>query len=159
MALIKQTGVAVSAQPAAPAPAPVKKTAPVAAAPAIVPEDAAPGGRKPADVWNAALKRLAKEAVAAYAMINQGKFGGFAENTYHVVFSRENAMSRDFVNMPERKAVMERLLTEEGGAAVHFEALLEGEGKREKTIREQQAHDEDLLIGTLGRERVQIDND
>ena len=159
LTLLKQNGVTVTAAPAAPAPAAVKKAAPAPAAPAIVSEDAAPGGRKPADVWNAALKRLAKEAVAAYAMINQGKFGGFSENTYHVVFSRENAMSRDFVNMPERKSVMERLLTEEGGAAVQFEALLEGEGKQEKTVREQRAHDEELLIGTLGRERVQIDND
>ena len=159
LTLLKQNGVTVTAAPAAPAPATVKKAAPAPAAPAIVSEDAAPGGRKPADVWNAALKRLAKEAVAAYAMINQGKFGGFSENTYHVVFSRENAMSRDFVNMPERKSVMERLLTEEGGAAVQFEALLEGEGKQEKTVREQRAHDEELLIGTLGRERVQIDND
>ena len=159
LALIKQNGVTVTAAPAAPAPAAVKKAAPAPAAPAIRSEDTAPGGRKPADVWNAALKRLAKEAVAAYAMINQGKFGGFADNTYHVVFSRENAMSRDFVNMPERKAILERLLTEEGGAAVQFEALLEGEGKQEKTVREQQARDEDLLIGTLGRERVQIDND
>ena len=122
-------------------------------------ESEAPGGRKPADVWNAALKRLAKEAVAAYALINQGKFGGYSDGTYHLVFGRDAAMSRDFVNAPERKTVMERLLTEEGGAPAQFEAVLEGEGRREKTLREQQERDESLLIETLGRERVQIDND
>ena len=154
---LQKNGVAVW-QTAAPAP---KPAAPVQAAPAPVmeSESEAPGGRKPADVWNAALKRLAKEAVAAYALINQGKFGGYSDGTYHLVFGRDAAMSRDFVNAPERKTVMERLLTEEGGAPAQFEAVLEGEGRREKTLREQQERDESLLIETLGRERVQIDND
>ena len=156
---LQKNGVAVR-QTAAPAP---KPAAPVQAAPAPAPvtesESEAPGGRKPADVWNAALKRLAKEAVAAYALINQGKFGGYSDGTYHLVFGRDAAMSRDFVNAPERKTVMERLLTEEGGAPAQFEAVLEGEGRREKTLREQQERDESLLIETLGRERVQIDND
>ena len=159
LALIKQNGVTVTAAPAAPAPAAVKKAAPAPAAPAIRSEDTAPGGRKPADVWNAALKRLAKEAVAAFALVNQGKFGGYADGVYHLVFTRDAAMSRDFVNAPERKSVMERLLTEEGGAPAKFEALLEGEAKREKSLREQQERDESMLIETLGRDRVQIDND
>ena len=97
--------------------------------------------------------------MAAYALINQGKFGGYADGAYHLVFARDAAMSRDFVNTPERKAIMERLLTEEGGAPARFEAVLEGEGKRERSIREQQERDESMLIETLGRERVQIDND
>ena len=156
--LMRQNGVAVRPAPAPTAPAPVRE----APAPRPVPpaaQETAPGGRKPADVWNAALKRLAKESMAAFAMINQGKFGGFQDNAYHAIFSRENAMSRDYVSTPERKALMERLLTEEGGAPVSFEAVLEGEAKREKSAREQQEHDESLLIETLGRERVQIDND
>ncbi|MBQ9196637.1 MAG: DNA polymerase III subunit gamma/tau [Clostridia bacterium] len=144
----------------APAPKPaVSKTpaaAPVSAAPT---ETETPEGRRPADVWNAALKRLAREAVAAYALISQGKFGGFSQGVYHLVFNRDAAMSRDFVNAPERKAVMERLLTEEGGAPAQFEAVLEGDGRREKSLREQQERDEKMLIDTLGRERVQIDND
>ena len=157
--MLQKNGVAVrpSAAPAAtPAPKPAKAASP---APAPAAESEAPGGRRPADVWNAALKRLAKEAVAAYALINQGKFGGFADGTYHLVFARDAAMSRDFVNAPDRKALMERLLTEEGGAPVHFEAVLEGDERREKSLREQQERDESMLIETLGRDRVQIDND
>ena len=45
-----------------------------------------PEGKKPSDVWNAALKRLAREAVACFAIINQGKFGGYAEGTYKLIF-------------------------------------------------------------------------
>ena len=156
---LQKNGVAAP-RPETPAsrPAATPKPAP-APAPAIASETEAPGGRRPADVWNAALKRLAKEAVAAYALINQGKFGGYSDGRYHLIFSRDAAMSRDFVNAPERKSVMERLLTEEGGAPVQFEAVLEGEGRREKALREQQERDEHMLIETLGRERVQIDND
>lgn len=158
--LLRRNGVTVQA---APAPASEKKPVRAAeskpAAPVIQAESEAPGGRRPADVWNAALKRLAKEAVAAFALVNQGKFGGYADGVYHLVFTRDAAMSRDFVNAPERKSVMERLLTEEGGAPAKFEALLEGEAKREKSLREQQERDESMLIETLGRDRVQIDND
>ena len=54
---------------------------------------------------------------------------------------------------------MERLLTEEGGAPAQFEALLEGEGLKEQSERARQEQDENLLIETLGRDKVQIDND
>lgn len=156
--LLQKNGVTVQAVPApAPVSAPAPKAAPAAPPPAA--ETPAPGGRRPADVWNAALKRLAREAVAAYALISQGKFGGYADGVYRLVFPRDAAMSRDFVNAPDRKSVMERLLTEEGGAPVQFEAVLEGDGKRERSIREQRERDESLLIETLGRERVQIDYD
>ena len=156
---LQKNGVAVRQTPAPAPKADTPAPKPDAPAPAPAPESEAPGGRRPADVWNAALKRLAKEAVAAYALISQGRFGGYADGVYRLVFARDAAMSRDFVNSPDRKTLMERLLAEEGGAPVQFEAVLEGEGVRERSLREQQQRDERMLIDTLGRERVQIDND
>ena len=108
-------------------------------------------------MWNAALKRLAREAVAAFAIINQGKFGGYQEGVYRLIFAENAAISRDFVNAPERKNQIERILTEEGGTEARFEAVLSGESRAQQKSRQEQ--DESLLIATLGRERVQIDND
>ena len=115
-----------------------------------------PEGKKPSDVWNAALKRLAREAVACFAIINQGKFGGYAEGTYKLIFPRNAAISVDFVNAEERKAQIEKILTEEGGAPAKFEARMEEAVARSAAGTER---DEQLLIDTLGRDKVQIDND
>ena len=67
------------------------------------------------------------------------------------------AISRDFVNAPERKGLIEKILTEEGGAPVQFEAVLEGAVNQQQVNK--QKKDEDLLIDILGRDKVQIDND
>ena len=155
--LLKKNGVVVTtaapvaAQPVKAAPA-VKKTPAMHSA-----ESEAPGGRKPSEVWNAALKRLGKEAVAAYAIINQGRFGGYRDGRYTLIFEASNGISRDFVNAPERKGLIEKILTEEGGAPVQFEAVLEGANNQPQL--DKQKKDEDLLIDILGRDKVQIDND
>ena len=159
--LLQKNGVVVQkteTPKASAAPAPASR--PVATK-ATLPqgESETPAGRKPMDVWNAALKRIAKEAVATYAIINQGKFGGYAQGKYMLVFGPDAAISRDFVNAPERKALMERLLTEEGGAQAQFEAVLEGQGQRQADAQARQQREENLLIETLGRDKVQIDND
>ena len=127
-------------------------------APAPMPgaEATLPEGKKPSDVWNAALKRLAREAVACFAIINQGKFGGYAEGTYKLIFPRNAAISVDFVNAEERKSQIEKILTEEGGAPAKFEARMEEAVARSAAGTER---DEQLLIDTLGRDKVQIDND
>jgi len=156
--LLKKNGVVVAQ--AAPTAAPAeKKPAPAPQRVSSVPsaETEAPGGRKPSEVWNAALKRLGKEAVAAYAIINQGRFGGYRDGRYTLVFEASNGISRDFVNAPERRGVIEKILTEEGGAPAQFEAVLEGSGG--KLQQEKQKKDEALLIDVLGRDKVQIDND
>ena len=155
--LLKKNGVVVTtaapvaAQPVKAAPA-IKKTPAMPSA-----ESEAPGGRKPSEVWNAALKRLGKEAVAAYAIINQGRFGGYRDGRYTLIFEASNGISRDFVNAPERKGLIEKILTEEGGAPVQFEAVLEGANNQPQL--DKQKKDEDLLIDILGRDKVQIDND
>jgi len=158
--LLKKNGVVVKqaaeSAPEAPKAAPAK---PAAKAPAPIPEGETPQGRKPSDVWNAVMKRMPREAVAAYAMMNLGKFGGYANGTYRVVFTRKDAMSCDYMNVPRNKQTMERLLTEEGGEPARFEAVLEDTARQEKSVREQQERDESLLIETLGRDKVQIDND
>ena len=76
---------------------------------------------------------------------------------YRLVFEQGAAISRDFVNAPERKAQIEKILTEEGGAEAKFEAVLSG--AEQTRAKSQQERDESLLIETLGRDRVQIDND
>ncbi len=116
-----------------------------------------PAGKRPADVWNAALKRLAKEAVAVYAIVNQGRYGGYADGTYRLTFTPDAAISRDYVNTQERREMFERLLSEEGGEPARFEVVLEGE--KNTDTRSKQDYDERLLIETLGRDKVQIDND
>ena len=161
LALLQKNGVMVQkTEKAVAAPKSDKKPAPAPQSSASIGAEAAlADGRKPSDVWNAALKRLAREAVAAYAIVNQGRFGGYADGVYRLQYARDAAISRDFVNAPERKAVLERLLTEEGGAPAQFEAVLEGEGRQEQAERSRQERDESLLIETLGRDKVQIDND
>ncbi|MBQ7455857.1 MAG: DNA polymerase III subunit gamma/tau [Clostridia bacterium] len=152
---MKKNGVVV--QQAAPAaPASIQQKKPVRA-PQPEGESQTPQGKKPADVWNAALRRLAKEAVAIYGIVNQGRFGGFSKGVYRVVFTPEAAFSRDYLNAPERKALIERLLTEEGGESAKFEAAAEDQTAPDR--RAKQARDEDLLIDALGRDKVQIDND
>ena len=154
--LLKKNGVVVAQS--APTAAPVKPAPAVKKAPAVPSaETEAPGGRKPSEVWNAALKRLGKEAVAAYAIINQGRFGGYRDGRYTLVFEASNGISRDFVNAPERKAMIEKILTEEGGAPAQFEAQLEGVANQLQL--DKQKKDEGLLIDVLGRDKVQIDND
>ncbi len=135
-----------------PTPAPQKQTARVPGADAQTPT-----GKRPADVWNAALKRLAKEAVAVYAIVNQGRYGGYEDGTYRLTFTPDAGISRDYVNKQERKEMFERLLTEEGGEPARFEVVLEGE--KNTDTRSKQDYDERLLIETLGRDKVQIDND
>lgn len=156
--LLKKNGVVV-AQAAPTAEPAQKKVAPAPQRVASVPsaETEAPGGRKPSEVWNAALKRLGKEAVAAYAIINQGRFGGYRDGRYTLIFEASNGISRDFVNAPERRSLIEKILTEEGGAPVQFEAVLEGASNQLQLNK--QKKDEDLLIDVLGRDKVQIDND
>lgn len=152
---LRKNGVA--AVRTAPAPAAEKKApAPAQSAP-VRREEPAPGGKNPNDVWNAALKRLARESVALFGIINQGKYGGYSQDTYRLVFPAEAAFSRNYVNTPERKALIERVLSEEGGAQANFEAVLEGAQTQNAQAR--QARDESLLIDTLGRARVQIDDD
>ena len=156
--LLKKNGVVVTTAAPAQTASPVKAAPAVKKAPAMPSaESEAPGGRKPGEVWNAALKRLGKEAVAAYAIINQGRFGGYRDGRYTLVFEASNGISRDFVNAPERKGLIEKILTEEGGAPVQFEAVLEGANNQPQL--DKQKKDEDLLIDILGRDKVQIDND
>lgn len=156
---MKKNGVVVQSAPAAPVVHAEKKAVPAQKpAPAVTSAAAeTPEGKNPNEVWNATLKRLGKEAVAAYAIINQGRFGGWRDGRYTLVFESSNGISRDFVNAPERKAIIEKILAEEGGAPAQFEAVLEGADKARSTQRQKQ--DEDLLIDVLGRDKVQIDND
>ena len=158
--LLQRNGVRLAAPADAPANAAPQAEKKPAARPAPAPmpgaEATLPEGKKPSDVWNAALKRLAREAVACFAIINQGKFGGYAEGTYKLIFPRSAAISVDFVNAEERKAQIEKILTEEGGAPARFEARMEEAVARSAAGTER---DEQLLIDTLGRDKVQIDND
>ena len=158
--LLQRNGVRLAAPADAPANAAPQAEKKPAARPAPAPmpgaEATLPEGKKPSDVWNAALKRLAREAVACFAIINQGKFGGYAEGTYKLIFPRNAAISVDFVNAEERKSQIERILTEEGGAPAKFEARMEEAVARSAAGTER---DEQLLIDTLGRDKVQIDND
>ena len=158
--LLQKNGVRLAAPADAPANAAPQAEKKPAARPAPAPmpgaEATLPEGKKPSDVWNAALKRLAREAVACFAIINQGRFGGYAEGTYKLIFPRNAAISVDFVNAEERKAQIEKILTEEGGAPAKFEARMEEAVARSAAGTER---DEQLLIDTLGRDKVQIDND
>lgn len=157
LARLQKVGVRVmtdapaTAQPAAPRRAPAPQAVPASTA-----EVPLPAGKKPSDIWNAALKRLAREAVACFAIINQGKFGGYADGVYRLIFPRNAAISVAFVNAEERKAQIEKILTEEGGAPAQFEARTEEPAAQ---VADATARDEQLLIDTLGRDRVQIDND
>jgi len=157
--LLKKNGVVVAQSAPVAAPQNKPKVVPQAQrAPATPSAEAEiPGGKKPNEVWNAALKRLGKEAVAAFAIINQGRFGGYRDGRYTLVFENSNGISRDFVNAPERRSVIEKILTEEGGAPAQFEAVLEGASNQRQ--QNKQKNDEDLLIDILGRDKVQIDND
>ena len=156
LSLIRSRGIALP-QEAAPAPKPEKKpAAPRKAETAIpTPDSALVNGKKPSEIWNAMLGRLQKEEVALFSIVNTGKFGGYKDGTYKLLFDSKAAISRDFVSHPDRHSVIEKMLTEEGGTEAHFVA--ETEGQHKVPTHDKQDRDEQTLIETFGRDKIQID--
>ena len=133
--------------------------APAAPGPALRPviETPVPEGTKPPkDVWNDALKYLKKNEPAIFAPLARGKYGGFQNGVYRALFAPEDGFFLTMLQAPDRVARVENALRQCGGGEAKFEALSQQlPPDPEKDARQQQNMDQ--LIGTFGRDKVQID--
>ncbi len=157
VAALREGGVAVA--PKAPVvhktPAKAPESAPEEEPEESTPEDAAPVRRTPKDVWNAMLKRLAKQSPSCYGMVKEGKFGGYQDGKFTLNFP-EDSFYIGALNDEKRRGQVEALLAEEYGEIVRFEA--KSVAARDPEAEKRVESDTDSLIGMFGRSAVQIDD-
>ena len=107
------------------------------------------------DIWKAALKKLAANEPAIYGLLKREQFVG----EHNSVFRVQVAQTRkdfSFANLKkqEKVDVIAKVLTQEAGRPVGFEAVLEGTAEKKLDVRESIQ----LLTDTVGRDLLQIDD-
>lgn len=113
----------------------------------------------PKDAWNRMLNRIKREHTSYYGIMQQGKFGGFKNERFYLQFDKQQSFYLSFMNDSARKGDIERILTEEIGRLVTFEATLQ-DNQVQKESREQIAQqDIDLLSQLVGRENIIVQED
>jgi DNA polymerase III subunit gamma/tau len=164
IALLRREGIkSAPIQPQAPiaaeypAPAQAEKHTPAAPVPADTGENSPKSGKTPKDVWNAMLRRVKSEAPSIAYMLSAGKFGGYAEGLYKIIYDMDNAYNCEFLNEPARRDQIAKWLTEEGGADAKFSALRPqaDDSAAQKRMDEETGR----LIAVFGRDKVQIDSE
>jgi len=108
-------------------------------------------------VWDAALKRLAKNEPPLYGLLRNERFIGEKDGVFRVMipFAKKD-FSYVKLGLPARKEKMSQILSEAAGRPVTFEPVLEGDraGVQMNDVRQAA---EQSLIEAFGRETVQID--
>ena len=107
------------------------------------------------DIWKAALKKLAANEPAIYGLLKREQFVG----EHNSVFRVQVAQTRkdfSFANLKkqEKVDVIAKVLTQEAGRPVGFEAVLEDTAEKKLDVRESIQ----LLTDTVGRDLLQIDD-
>ncbi len=108
----------------------------------------------PKTAWNNMLKRAQKELTSSYGIIQQGKYGGFSEGRFTLIYELGKEPYLAFVNDPARKDAIEKLLSEEFGSSVSFEAKLEKSESVKKDKQKQVQKDIEQLSALVGRENI-----
>ncbi|MGI6725212.1 MAG: DNA polymerase III subunit gamma/tau [Christensenellales bacterium] len=85
-------------------------------------DTAMPTQRTPKEAWNRMLKCLEKEHAGLYAMVNQGKYGGFQEQTFFLMMGAGDSIYVSLLNAEERSGIIARLLSDQMGQQVFFKA-------------------------------------
>ncbi|MGI6739033.1 MAG: DNA polymerase III subunit gamma/tau [Christensenellales bacterium] len=111
------------------------------------------GDITPKDAWNNMLKRAQKELTSSFGIIQQGKYGGFSDGKFTLLYEKGKEAYLAFMNEDARKNSVEKLLSEEMKKSVTFEAKLISYKPSVKAI-EQAKNDISLLSSLVGRENV-----
>lgn len=128
-------------------------------APSVPLPDKAAKAALPKDAWNRMLERVKREHTSYYGIIQQGKFGGFKEERFFLSFEKQHGFYLSFLNDAARKGDIEKILTEEMGRLVTFEAILQ-DNQAQQISREQiAAQDIDLLSHLAGRENIIVQDE
>ena len=109
---------------------------------------------KPEDAWNNMLKRAQKELTSSYGIIQQGKYGGFSNGRFTLLYEAGKEAYLDFINDLARKDAIEKLLSEELGAPAGFEARLEKSKGKSIDKQKQTQKDIEQLSAFVGRENI-----
>ena len=115
-----------------------------------------PGSKAPKDVWNDALKLLKKTEPPVFAPLSQGKYGGYQDGVYRVLFSADQEFMMTMLSAPGRREKIEQALKQCGGGEAKFEAL-SAQAPPDPGREKRQEANVDGLIGIFGRDKVQID--
>ena len=137
-------------------PASKKETVGEKAAPPPVKVKSAPTATEklPKDAWNAMLARAKKELVSMFGFISQGKFAGFKDGCFRLSLDSDHEFVISFLNETARKEAIEKILTEELGAAARFEAVKEDTTLLEQSRAEIAQQDIDLISELAGRDKL-----
>lgn len=137
-------------------PASKKETVGEKAAPPPVKVKSAPTATEklPKDAWNAMLARAKKELVSMFGFISQGKFAGFKDGCFRLSLDSDHEFVISFLNEAARKEAIEKILTEELGAAARFEAVKEDTTLLEQSRAEIAQQDIDLISELAGRDKL-----
>lgn len=147
-----------TARPAAPAAAePASPPPPPPPAPAPAPASARPAApapeRKPADIWNAMLKRAVRELPSIYGILNEGKYGGFQSDRFILAFPEDKHYLISFLNAADRKDKVTALLSDIAGRAVGFEPVQAASSTAQN--RDERADKDIRSLATLfGRDKI-----
>ena len=95
---------------------------------------------KPEDAWNNMLKRAQKELTSSYGIIQQGKYGGFSNGRFTLLYEAGKEAYLDFINDLARKDAIENC-SEELGAP---QALKQGLKKQRQINRQAKADPKDI---------------
>lgn len=136
--------------------APKEEAPPLKAEAAVsLPDGAAPqGGKTPKDAWNAMLIRAKKELTTIFGFIQQGRYAGFKDGCFRLSMDEAHAFFISFLNETSRKESLEKILTEEMGAPVRFEAIKEDTTLKEQNREEIAKQDIDLISELAGRDKL-----
>ena len=122
--------------------------------PQEVPDEPISSGMTPKQVWNGMLERAKKELPSVYNIMSEGKFGGYQDGCYRLMFPPENGYYTSFVMSDARRGMIEDLLTQVGGQSARFEALVEGTQQKEITAAQRTERDVQALADAFGRQNV-----
>ena len=126
-------------------------------APAAASGDGPAAGMMPKDVWNRMLERAKKEAGTVHTLLVQGRFGGFSEGCYRLHYAADDQFLVQLVMEESRRAPIERILTEVGGAPARFEALSEEKKRQEVSAKQKAQQDIEALAAIFGRKNVIVE--
>ncbi|MDO5021958.1 MAG: DNA polymerase III subunit gamma/tau [Eubacteriales bacterium] len=111
-------------------------------------------GITPKAAWNNMLKRAQKELTSSYGIIQQGKYGGFLDGRFTLFYETGKEPYLAFVNDPSRKSLIEKLLQEEFGSPVSFEARIDKGDINKVGTEKQSEKDIEQLSSFVGRENI-----
>lgn len=113
---------------------------------------------EPEEAWNKALKILAQQEPSVFGFVNQGKYDGFRKETFSLRLNVGNDFFADMLNSEDKRAVIEKHLSDLMGRPVAFHAHC-SLAPDEKEMRNQRIDDDiSLLSDLVGRENVIVRN-